>query len=89
MHGGTSASAKLVLFGEWDVRAALGPVLQWSGVVWTSRMAPERAHIRYPALVSLRHQANASSAVDWKRSRGPLSRVAMCLRGAEWSAPEA
>eukprot|EP00959_Pyramimonas_sp_CCMP1952_P011932 251864-Pyramimonas_sp.AAC.1 len=58
-------------------------------MVRISNIAPERALISYPALVSQRHQADASSVVDWKGSRGPLSRVGLCLRKAGWSAPEA
>ena len=83
-HGGTSATAKDVLYGEWDTRAAVGPALQWCRMLWNAQVNPTRSLIPFPELLQLWEQAKASDAGDWKSSRGPLARATLSARRAGW-----
>eukprot|EP00959_Pyramimonas_sp_CCMP1952_P434918 9106794-Pyramimonas_sp.AAC.1 len=44
-HGGTSASAKLVLLGDPAATQALAPALQWSRMVWAATARPDTAAV--------------------------------------------
>ena len=52
-HGGTSATAKDVLYGEWDTRAAVGPALQWCRMLWNAQVNSTRALIPFQELLQL------------------------------------
>lgn len=83
--GGSSLTAKLAVQGHPGAELEVAPILAWHAEVWRAGNDLPGPHLSILELTRRWGRARAEEVKSWRRARGPLAAMALCMRRIGWS----
>jgi len=90
-HRGASLTAKLALHGDPAWKQSVAPAHQWATSLWRSITKPDTSPFSFRQHVQLWRDVVQGQELDlestgWKKPRGPIHRMLLCLHRIGWKA---